>query len=120
MMFLASATSNERGIEDMIRGNRANLMLGGGKVLLEPERPYVDELERADETPPEDLRDDAGARSHAQHVSTSSTRRARQRRAQHADRARRCQVQTVVSMAEKAYRERALVRFDLQSRKLRT
>ena len=118
-LFLATSTSNERGIEDVIRGNRANLVLGGGKVLLEPERPYVDELERADLTPPEDLREDAGARSHAQHV-INFFRAVRGTAEPNAPVELACQVQTVVSMVEKAYRERALVSFDAESRKLRT
>jgi predicted dehydrogenase len=118
-LFLAASTSNERGIEDVIRGNKANLVLGGGKVLLEPERPYVDELERADLTPPEDLSEDAGARSHAQHV-VNFFRAVRGTAPQNAPIELACQVQAVVSMAEKAYRERRLVSFDPQSRKLRT
>jgi predicted dehydrogenase len=117
-LFLATTTSNERGVEDVIRGNRANLVLGGGKVLLEPERPYVDEMERADLTPPEDLREDAGARSHAQHV-INFFRAVRGTAQQNAPVELACQVQAVVSMAEKAYRERALVTFDPQTRKMR-
>jgi len=116
-LFLATSTSNERGIEDVIRGNRANLVLGGGKVVLEPERPYVDELERADLSPPEDLREDAGARSHAQHV-INFIRATRGTAAPNAPVELACQVQAVVSMAEKAYRERALVRFDPQTQKM--
>jgi hypothetical protein len=118
-LFLATSTSNERGIEDLIRGNKANLVLGGGKVLLEPERPYVDELERADFSPPEDTTPDAGPRSHAQHVA-NFFRAVRGTAAQNAPVVLACQVQAVVSMAEKAYRERKLVSFDPASRKLRT
>ncbi|MCX6375265.1 MAG: gfo/Idh/MocA family oxidoreductase, partial [Armatimonadetes bacterium] len=49
MIFLAGSTVNERGVEDMIRGNKANLYFGGGKVRIEPERPFVDEIEAKDE-----------------------------------------------------------------------
>jgi thiamine biosynthesis lipoprotein len=53
MIHLAGSTVNERGIEDVIRGQKANLLFGGGKVKLEPERPFVDEIESKDETPPD-------------------------------------------------------------------
>ena len=49
MIFLAGSTVNERGVEDMIRGQKANLYFGGGKVRVEPERPYTDEIEAKDE-----------------------------------------------------------------------
>ena len=48
MIFLAGSTVNERGIEDMIRGQKANLFFGGDKVRIEPERPYSEEIEAAD------------------------------------------------------------------------
>lgn len=50
-IFLAGSTVNERGIEDVIRGQKANMLLGGLKVEIRPERPFAEEIEAKDETP---------------------------------------------------------------------
>jgi len=113
MLVLASGTANERGIEDLIRGHRANLLLGGGKAVLEPERPFSDDIERLDETLPEE------EFSHANHV-RNFLQALRGAEELHAPVDLAVHVQTVVSMAEKAYREQKLVRFDSASRKMRT
>ena len=52
-LTVAGSTVNERGVEDIIRGQKANLLFGGGKVQLQPERPYVEDLEASDQTPPD-------------------------------------------------------------------
>jgi hypothetical protein len=111
MFFLASTTSNERGVDDVIRGQKANLTLGGNKLVLEPERPFSDEIERKDEAPEEP------ETNHANHVRNFLE-------AMRGNGVLNCpidlglQVQTVVSMAEKAYREKTQVRFDPQRRKM--
>jgi len=46
MIYLLGATVNEQGMEDMIRGSKANLYFGGGKVEIRPERPYSDQIEQ--------------------------------------------------------------------------
>ncbi|QQS49484.1 MAG: Gfo/Idh/MocA family oxidoreductase [Acidobacteriota bacterium] len=105
MIFLAGATVNERGVEDIIRGQKADLLFGGGKVQVLPERPFVEEVEPADETPP-----DSGE-THAKHQKNfiESLR---------ADKAPNCdielaiRVQAVVSMAEESYRRGKMVHFD--------
>jgi predicted dehydrogenase len=111
-LFLASGTANERGVEDVIRGQKANLTLGGGKVVVEPERPYADEIERKDDTPPEP------EFGHANHV-RNFLEALRGSEKLNAPVELGVRVQTVVSMAEKAYREGTLVRFDPASRKIR-
>jgi predicted dehydrogenase len=113
MFFLASTTSNERGVDDVIRGPKANLTLGGNKLVLEPERPFSDEIERKDERPEEPTT------THANHVRNFLE-------AMRGNGVLNCpiemgtQVQTVVSMAEKAYREGTQVHFDVQRRKMTT
>src|SRR5262245_10277517 len=110
-IVLAGSTVNERGFEDVIRGTRANLALGGNRLQVAPERPYVDEVEARDETPP-----DAGE-THVKHMRNflESLR---------ADVAPNCsedlgiRVQTIVSMAEMAYRRRKHVRFDEKKREI--
>lgn len=111
MLFLASGTGNERGVEDVIRGQKANLLLGGGKLVLEPERPFSDEIERKEETFEEDKE------VHARHVRNffEALRGNEHLNCPIEDGLR---VQTIVSMAEKSYRERTTVRFDSVARKM--
>jgi hypothetical protein len=49
-MVIAGATCNEKGLDDMIRGNKASLYFGGNKIDLKPERPYVDDIDPYQET----------------------------------------------------------------------
>jgi predicted dehydrogenase len=110
-IVLAGSTVNERGIEDVIRGTKANLTMGGNRLQVAPERPYVDEVDARDETPA-----DAGE-THVKHMRNflQSLR---------ADTAPNCsedlgiRVQTVVSMAEMAYRKQKHVRFDEKKREI--
>lgn len=44
-MIVAGSTSNEVGLETMIRGHKANMYLGGRHVVIRPERAYVDDIE---------------------------------------------------------------------------
>ena len=109
MLFLAGSTTNERGVEDIIRGQKANLTLGGGRLQIAPERPFVEELDARDETPP-----DAGE-SHVKHMRNClDSIRATVPANCNEDLGLR--VQTIVSMAELAYRKQKLVRFDERAR----
>ncbi len=119
MLFLATTTSNERGVEDIVRGNKANLVLGGSKVLLEPERPYVDEVDREDVDIPEAKVENAWQRNHANHVRNffDATRGNAE---QHCPLELACQVQAVVSCLEKSYREQKTVKYDPRRRKMHT
>ncbi|MGC8861886.1 MAG: Gfo/Idh/MocA family oxidoreductase [Armatimonadota bacterium] len=60
IIYLAGSTVNERGLEDLIRGNKATMFFGGGKIQIRPERPYADEIEEEDvsyEGPGEDQKE---------------------------------------------------------------
>jgi predicted dehydrogenase len=105
MIHLAGSTVNERGIEDVIRGQKANLLFGGGKVQIQPERPFVDEIEAKDETPP-----DSGE-SHAKHQKNFIDA-LRNNKAPNCDIELGVRVQTIVSMAEQSYRKGKMVHFD--------
>ncbi|HWQ31746.1 MAG TPA: Gfo/Idh/MocA family oxidoreductase [Blastocatellia bacterium] len=111
MLFLAGATVNERGIEDIIRGQKGNLLFGGGKVQVQPERPYVEELEAKDETPP-----DSGE-THAKHQKNYIDA-LRSNTAPSCDLELAIRVQTIVSMAEESYRKGRMVHFDPVKRKM--
>jgi predicted dehydrogenase len=111
MIFLAGSTANERGIEDIVRGQKANLTLGGGRLQVAPERPFVDEVDAKDETPP-----DAGE-SHVKHM-RNFIESIRNNAPANCNEELAIRVQTVVSMAEMAYRKKALVRFDETRRQI--
>jgi predicted dehydrogenase len=111
MIHLAGSTVNERGVEDIIRGQKANLFFGGGKVALQPERPFVDELEASDETPP-----DSGE-SHAKHQK-NFIESLRNNVPPNCDIELAIRVQTVISLAEESYRKGWMVRFDPLKRSL--
>ena len=61
-IVLAGSTVNERGLEDVIRGTKANLTMGGNRLQVAPERPFVDQIDARDETPA-----DAGE-THVKHM----------------------------------------------------
>jgi predicted dehydrogenase len=110
-IVLAGSTVNERGFEDVIRGSKANLTMGGNRLQVAPERPYADEIDARDETPA-----DAGE-THVKHMRNflESLR---------ADVAPNCnedlgiRVQAIVSMAEIAFRRQKHVRFDGHKREI--
>jgi len=111
MLFVASGTANERGVEDVIRGQKANLLMGGGKLVLEPERPFSDEVERIEENFPE------SKEVHALHVKNFFDA-LRGQAPLHCPIEDGVRIQAIVSMAEKSYREQRLVRFEPASRKM--
>ena len=113
MIFLAGATVNERGVEDLIRGQKANLLFGGGKVLLQPERPFVDEVEEKDETPPE------AGENHKKHQK-NLIECLRNNKTPNCDIELGVRVQAIVSMAEMSYRKGKTMHYDAKSNKIRS
>ncbi len=105
MLHVAGSTVNERGVEDIIRGQKANLLFGGGKVQLQPERPYVEEIEASDQTPP-----DSGE-SHVKNQQNFLDS-LRKNVAPSCDIELAIRVQTIVSMAEESYRKGRMAHFD--------
>lgn len=108
---LVGSTVNEHGMEDVIRGQKANLLLGGTKVQVQPERPFVDEVEAKDETPP-----DSGE-THAKHQKNFIDS-LRNNTAPNCDIELAVRVQTILSMAELSYRSGKMLRFDATRRKI--
>lgn len=111
MIFVAGSTVNERGIEDMIRGQKGNLLFGGGKVQVVPERPYVDEVEARDETPPN------SGESHQKHQK-NFIESLRANKPPNCDIELAIRVQAVVSMAEESYRKGRMAHFDPKKRRI--
>ncbi len=59
-MIVAGATSNDVGLEVMIRGHKANIYLGGQNCVLRPERIFVDDVDEL-EIPAQDIGNDQDA-----------------------------------------------------------
>jgi predicted dehydrogenase len=59
-MIVAGSTSNDVGLEVMIRGHKANIYLGGRNCQLRPERVYVDDVDEQ-EIQSEDIGNDQDA-----------------------------------------------------------
>ena len=83
------------------------------RVEMTPERFYVDELEAGDQTPP-----DAGE-NHVKHM-RNFLQSIRSSTPPNCNEDLGVRVQAVVSMAEAAYRQRSLARFDEKTKKLLT
>lgn len=44
-MVVAGSVCNDSGLEVLVRGHKANLLLGGNNVVLQPQSPFVDEVD---------------------------------------------------------------------------
>lgn len=105
MIYLAGSTVNEQGVPDMIRGNKATLYFGGGKVEVRPERPFVDEIEQ------EDIPVVGPGESHQEHEKNWLQAIRGQAKA-NCDIDLGLKVQTIVSLAEMSYRQSKMMNFD--------
>src|SRR3954469_2305653 len=110
-LILAGSTVNERGFEDVVRFSKGNLTMGGNRLMVAPERPYADEVDARDETPA-----DAGE-THVKHM-RNFLDSLRQNVAPNCSEDLGVRVQTVVSMAEVAFRKQRLARFDERKREI--
>ena len=111
MIYLAGSTVNDRGPEDMIRGNKACLFFGGGKVQIQPQGAWADEIEQADLPvvgPGEDQKE-----HHKNHISCI-----RNGGIPNCNIDLALRVQTMVSMAESSYRQSKMSLFDTVKQKL--
>ncbi|MCC6443180.1 MAG: Gfo/Idh/MocA family oxidoreductase [Armatimonadetes bacterium] len=110
-IYLLGSTVNERGIEDMIRGQKASLFFGGGRVEIRPERPFSDEVEE------EAILVIGPGEDHNVH-------RKNWLDAIRSNSQPNCgidlgvRVQTIVSMAEMSYRQSRMMNFDAKKMKL--
>ncbi len=111
MIYLAGSTVNEQGVPDMIRGNKATLYFGGGKVQIRPERPFTDEIEE------EDVPVVGPGESHADHEK-NWLECIRTNGVPNCNIDLGLRVQTVVSLAEDSYRKSKMMNFDGKTRKI--
>ena len=107
------STVNEQGISDMIRGHHATLHIGGGRVSLNPERPFADEIDPAtfdNLTHPQALR--AHQRDWIECI--------RNGREPAANPDNALKVQIIIALAEMSDRLGVVCRYDGESRKITT
>lgn len=104
MIYLAGSTVNEQGLQDILRFNKSTMYIGDG-FTVKPERPFVDELEEFSEP-----RKGAGE-SHGEHHK-NMLYSIRNNVQPNCSIELGVRVQTIVSMAEKSYRENKMMMFD--------
>lgn len=110
-MVLAGSTCTEQGLQDMIRGNKATIYFGGGKVEIRPERPYADEIDAAEVPvvgPGEDIAEHQ--RNWFDCIRTGKTPNC------NIDIATK--VQTIVCLAEESWKKNKMMNFDPIKRKI--
>lgn len=112
-LFLTSATVNEQGIVEMIRGHFGNMYLGNGKVEFKPERPFGDEF---DPETHNGLQPGESISSHEKNLFDAI--RSGNQPSANIDLA--VKVQTVVSLAEMSDRLNIMCLFDEKTRKVTT
>ncbi len=101
------STVNEEGLREIIRGHKATLYLGGGRVRLNPERPFAEDLD------PEEHRDIPNENHHKNWFDAI---RGEAEPNSGIDLAIRGQ--TIVSMAEISERTGQMLYFDAENRRL--
>ncbi len=111
MIYLLGSTVNEQGIPDMIRGQKATMYFGGGKVQIRPERPFADEIDEED-VPVVGPGEDVG--EHERNWLSAI----REGKEPNCGIDLGLRVQTMVSLAEQSYRESKMMVFDPDKYKL--
>jgi predicted dehydrogenase len=104
-MLVAGCTANELGLETLIRGHKANMFLGGDTVVIRPERTFAEEVEESREPAPTQ-----GDMMRLHEKNLFSCVRSRQQPRCHIELAYR--VHVTVGLAELAYRQNKMMRFD--------
>jgi predicted dehydrogenase len=110
-MIAMSSTINEQGWPDCIRGNKATLYFGGAGVELKPERVWSDEIDESTEPvngPKEDIT--LHEKNFLDCIRTNGVPNCNIEIA--------TRVQTMISLAERSYRESKMFTFDPKTRKV--
>jgi predicted dehydrogenase len=112
IMHICSSSVNEQGTQEMMRGSKADLTLGGNRVELKPERPYAEEIEpeSSEQFPPESIP--------VHHKNFFESIRANKQPNCGVELALR--VQTVVALGEMSNRLGVMCIFDEKTRKITT
>ncbi|MBW3625479.1 MAG: Gfo/Idh/MocA family oxidoreductase [Armatimonadetes bacterium] len=115
-ILVAGSTINETGLNEMIRGHKANVLFGGNGVEVRPERPFADEVdvERVPLIENDDIRQGEDIAQHQRNFLRSV--RSRQQPNCPVDIA--APVQVAINMAELAYKNNKQVQFDPKTLKI--
>jgi predicted dehydrogenase len=111
-MLVPGSTTNEVGLEDLIRGHRGNLYVGGNTVRLVPERMYADEFDAIEE------RVQPAPMGHHQAHLLEWVECIRSRKQTTWNVEASYKVMTAIAMAEQAYWEKRTVEFDPEAQKI--
>lgn len=111
-MLVPGSTSNEVGLEDLIRGHRGNLYVGGNTVRLVPERAYADEFDAIEER----VQPAAMGQHQAHLLEWVECIRSRKQTTWNVEASYK--VMTAIAMAEQAYWEKRTVEFDPEAQKI--
>jgi predicted dehydrogenase len=103
-IVIAGCTANEQGLEDMIRGHKATMYLGGNGVEIRPERTYADEVEG--------MKEQVGSGEDIAAHERNFFDAVRTGKKPNCDIDLATKVQVTISMAEMSYRENKMMRFD--------
>lgn len=110
VLHITSSSVNEQGTQEMIRGQKASLYMGGNKVELKPEKPFSEEIDpyTSEAFPPESFP--------AHHKNFFDAIRGTAKPNADIDLAIR--VQTIISLAEMSERLNIMCRFDEKTRRI--
>jgi predicted dehydrogenase len=103
-IVIAGCTANEQGLEDMIRGHKATMYLGGNGIEIRPERVFADEIEGSKEQI--GTGEDIGAHERDFIAAIRTGKKP------NCDIELATRVQVTISMAEMSYRQNKMMRFD--------
>jgi predicted dehydrogenase len=111
--WITSATINEQGVTDMIRGHKASITLSGNRVDLRPEREFTDEID------PELIENISPGESVPVHEA-NWFQSIRENKQPNAGIDLAVKVQTLISLAEISDRLNVMCLFDEKTRKITT
>jgi len=109
-VVLAGCTENQYGLEDVIRGQKGSLLMGGNKIELRVERPFADEIDG-------ETINIGGERIEPHHKNFFDC--IRSRKAPNCDIELATRVQVTLALAERAYRENKCMLFDPATQKVK-
>lgn len=110
VMHITTSSVSEQGTQEIIRGHKAYLLMGGNRVELKPERPFADEIDPESSEPfePESFT------AHQKNFFDAIRGLAKP----NADIELAIRVQTIISLAEMSERLNLMCRFDEKTRKI--
>lgn len=109
-MMLLGSTVNEQGLQDVIRGTKGTLYIGGDTVEAKPEKAYVDEVEGGIERAPGGEPIENHEKNFLDCIRNGKTPNANIELA--------VRVQTMISLGDMAYQKGKTLHFDPKTRKV--